>query len=115
MYGSNIVKTWFVFPFIAFLQVPTPLNVTVGAVAEFFCRADADAVFWTVNNESVIQLGDPNISPDNGPVVDGLLTQVLRIMADVQYNNSVIQCSSFSVGEGPASSGPALLLVQGMY
>ena len=100
--------------FLAFLQVPDPLNVTVGAVAEFFCRADADAVFWTVNNISVIQLDDPNISPDNGPLVAGFRTQILRIITDVQYNNSVIQCSSFTSGQGETLSDPALLMVQGM-
>ena len=104
-----------VFPFIAFLQVPDPLNVTVGAVAEFFCRAEADGVFWTVNGISVNQLVDPNISPDIGPVVDEFRTQILRIMADVQYNNSVIQCRSFTSGEGETLSGPALLMVQGMW
>ena len=101
--------------FIAFFEVPDPLNVTVGAVAEFFCRADGTAVFWTVNDISVNQLGDPNITPDDGPVVDGLLTQILRITAGVQYNNSVIQCRSFTDGEGVTASDLALLMVQGMY
>ena len=101
--------------FIAFLQVPDPLNVTVGAVAEFFCRANADAVFWTVNGISVNQLNDLNISPDIGPLVDGVHTQILRIMADVQHNNSVIQCLSFTFGEEETPSGPALLMVQGMW
>ena len=101
--------------FIAFLQDPEPLNVTVGAVAEFFCRADGAAVFWTVNGISVNQLDDPNITPDDGPVVDGLRTQILRIAADVQYNNSVIHCLSFTSGGGETVSDPALLMVQGTW
>ena len=106
---------WHVFSFKAFLQVPDPLNVTVGAVAEFYCRADAGAVFWTINGISVNQLDDPNISPDDGPVVDGVRTRILRIMADVQYNNSVIRCRSFTSSEGETASDPALLMVQGMW
>ena len=82
-------------------------------MAEFYCRADADAVSWTVNGIPVNQLVDPNISTDDGPVVDGVRTDILRIVADVQYNNSMIQCRSFTSGEGEAASGPALLLVQG--
>ena len=101
--------------FIAFLQDPDSLNVTVGAVAEFFCRVEADAVFWRVNDISDILLDDPNIASDDGPVVDGLQTQILRIMADVQYNNSVVQCVSFTIGEGETVSAPALLMVQGIY
>ena len=87
----------------------------MGAVAEFFCRANGDAVFWTVNDFSVNQLDDPNIDPDNGPVVDGVRTEILRIMADVQHNNSVIHCVSITFGEGETVSDPALLMVQGMY
>ena len=101
--------------FIAFFEVPDPLNVTVGAVAEFFCRADADSVFWTVNGISVDDLGDPNITPVVGPLMDGLRTRILHIVADMQYNNSVIQCRSFTRGEGVTASDPALLMVQGMY
>ena len=82
-------------------------------MAEFFCRADADAVFWTFNNISVIQLGDPNISPGVSQLEDGFRTQILHIMADVQHNNSVIQCISFTSGEGETASDPALLMVQG--
>ena len=104
-----------VFPFVAFLQVPDPLNVTVGVVAKFFCRADADAVVWTVNGTSVKQLDDPNISPDVGPEVDGVHTQILRIIADVQYNTSMIQCVSITLGEEETPSDPALLMVQGMW
>ena len=99
----------------AFLQVPYPLNVTVGAVAEFFCRVDADGAIWTVNDTSVNQLDDPNITPDDGPVVDGLRTQILHIAADIQYNNSVIECRSFTSGEGETLSDPALLMVQGVW
>ena len=84
-------------------------------MAEFYCRADADAVFWTVNGTSVIQLDDPNISIDDGPLVDGFRTQILRIMADVQYNTSMIQCVSITFGEGVTASDPARLLVQGMW
>ena len=87
----------------------------MGAVAEFFCRADANSVFWTVNDISVNQLGDPNITLDVGPVVDGLRFQILRITAGVQNNNSVIQCVSFTIGEGETISDPAVLMVQGMY
>ena len=83
-------------------------------MAEFYCRAEADTVFWTVDDEPVNQLADSNISQGDGPVVDGVRTQILRIMADVQYNNSVIQCRSFTSGEGEAASGPALLMMQGM-
>ena len=101
--------------FIAFLQDPDPLNVTVGAVAEFFCRADADGVIWNFNDTSVNQLDDPNITSVEGEAVDGVRTQILRIMADVQYNNSVIHCVSFTFGEGETPSDPALLMVQGMY
>ena len=99
----------------AFLQVPDPLNVTVGAVAEFFCRANGDAVFWTVNDTSVNRLDDPNITIDYGSVVDGVRTRILRITADVQYNNSVIHCVSVSISEGNTRSDPALLIVQGMW
>ena len=108
---------WFVFSFyntLAFLQAPESLNVTVGAVAEFICRADGDAVFWTVNDISLIQLDDPNIIPDNGPVVDGVRTEILRIMADAQYNNSEIQCTSFIRGGGETASEPAVLMIQGI-
>ena len=84
-------------------------------MAKFFCRANADAVSWTVNDIAVNQLDDPNIAPDDGPVVDGLRTQILRITADVQHNNSVIQCLSFTTGEGETVSGPAVLMVQGMW
>ena len=100
---------------LVFLQVPDSLNVTVGAVAEFFCRGDGDAVFWTVNGISVNQLGDPNITRDFGPVVGGVRTQILRIMADVQHNNSVIQCVSITFGEGETASDPAQLMVQGLW
>ena len=84
-------------------------------MVEFFCRANGDAVFWTVNGISDIQLDDPNITPDNGPVVDGVRTEILRIMADVQHNNSVIQCRSFTSGEGGTLSEPAVLMVQGSF
>ena len=104
---------WFVFSFIVFLQIPDSLNVTVGAVAEFFCRADADAVIWTVNDTSVNQFDDPNITPEVGPLMEGLRTRILRITADVQYNNSVVQCLSFTSGEGETLSDPAVLMVQG--
>ena len=50
-----------------------------------------------------------------GSVMDRILTQILHITADVQYNNSVIQCRSFTSGEGVTLSAPALLMVQGMY
>ena len=82
-------------------------------MAEFFCRADGDAVFWTVNNTPVNQLANPNISQDVGQLVDGFPILMLRITADVQYNNSVIQCVSFTSGEGETASDPALLMVQG--
>ena len=84
-------------------------------MAEFFCRADARTVFWTVNDISVNRLGDPNITPDDGPFVNGFRTQILRIMADVQYNNSVIHCVSITRGEGETVSAPALLMVQGTW
>ena len=103
------------FSFIAFLQAPDPLNVTVGAVAEFFCRANGDAVFWTFNDTALNELDDPNVIPDDGPVVDGVRTEILRITVDVQHNNSVIQCRSFTSGEGETFSGPAVLMVQGMW
>ena len=106
---------WICISFIAFLLAPDPLNVTVGAVGEFFCRADADAVFWTVNDISVSQLADPNIYQSDGPVVDGFRTRILRIIADVQHSNSVIQCRSFTSGEGETPSDPVLLMVQGMW
>ena len=99
--------------FIAFLEVPNPLNVTVGAVAKFFCRANGAAVFWTFNGIPVNQLDDPNITPDDGPVVDGVRTRILRIAADVQYNNSVIRCVSFTFSKEDTVSAPALLMVQG--
>ena len=89
-------------------------------MAEFSCRADVDAddVFWTVNDISVNRLNDSNISEDYGPEVGGVPTLILRIIADVQHNNSVIQCKSilrsraFSV-DGETPSDPALLMVQG--
>ena len=84
-------------------------------MAEFYCRADADAVSGTVNGIPVNQLVDPNISPDDGPVVDGVRTRILRIMADVQYNASMIQCVSFTFDEGETASDPALLMVQGSF
>ena len=84
-------------------------------MAEFSCRADGDAVFWTVDDEPVNQLDDPNISLDDGPTVDGVHTRILRIMADVQYNTSVMQCVSFTFGGGETASDPALLMVQGMW
>ena len=84
-------------------------------MAEFFCRAEADAVAWTVNGISLTQLDDPNIVAGEGSLVDGVRTEILRITADVQYNNSVIQCLSFTIGEGETISDPALLMVQGMY
>ena len=84
-------------------------------MAEFYCRADGTAVFWTINGVSVNQLDDLNISPDVGPAVNGFRTEILRIMADVQYNNSVIQCVSFTSGEGETASDPAPLKVQGMW
>ena len=84
-------------------------------MAGFFCRADADSVFWTFNNISVNQLDDPNISQGDGPAVDGFRTRILRIVTDVQHNNSVIQCRSFTSGEGVTPSNPVLLMVQGTY
>ena len=85
-------------------------------MAEFYCRAqDASVVFWTVNGIPVNQLPDPNISLDDGPLVDGVRTHVLRIMADVQHNNSMIQCRSFTRGLGETLSDPALLMVQGVW
>ena len=84
-------------------------------MAEFFCRANGAAVFWTVNDTPVNQLDDPNIDPDDGPVVDGVRTEILRIMADVQYNNSVVRCLSFTFGKGETASAPALLMVQGTW
>ena len=105
----------FLFPQ-AFSQTPDSRNTTVGAVAEFSCRApNADAVFWIVNNKSFIQLDDPNITRVEGEVVDGVRSQTLRIMAYVQYNNSVIQCRLFTSGEGETASDPVLLMVQGMW
>ena len=84
-------------------------------MAEFFCRANGISVFWTINDIPLIQLNDPNITSGDGPAVDGFRTQILRIMADVQYNTSVIRCVSFISGEGETFSAPALLMVQGMY
>ena len=79
-------------------------------MAEFVCHVDADVFFWTINDISVNQLGDPSIDPDDCPVVDGVRTEILRIMADVQYNNSMIQCHSRET-----VSDPAILMVQGMW
>ena len=103
------------FSFVAFLEVPGSLNVTVGAMAEFFCRKKADAVGWTVNDASLKDLNDSNIAAGEGSLVDGVSTGTLRILADVRHNNSVVHCVSFTIGEGETSSGPAILMVQGMW
>ena len=84
-------------------------------MAEFYCRANADAVSWTVNGISVNQLDDPNISSGDGPLVDGFRTRILHIMVDVQYNTSIIQCVLITFGEGETASDPARLMVQGMW
>ena len=104
------------FPFIVFIQTPDPLNVTVGAEAEFFCRAEGDIIFFIVNNISDSNLNDPNITPDFGLMIDGILTRILRIVAGVEHNNSVIQCLSITTIGLTATvqqSDPALLMVQG--
>ena len=104
------------FPFIGFIQPPDPLNVTVGAVAEFFCHVEGDIIFFIVNNISQNNLNDSNITPDVGPLINGIRTQILRIVAGVEHNNSVIQCTSVTTnGQGATvqQSDPALLMVQG--
>ena len=107
-----------VFLFVGFVQSPDSLNVTVGAVAEFFCRADADTVFWIVNSTSSNFLNDTNINSVDGPIIDGVRTQILRIMTGVQHNNTVMRCRSITITPGGIvlnESLPALLMVQGKY
>ena len=84
-------------------------------MAEFFCRADANSVFWTVNGITVIQLNDSRITEHDGEIVDELRTQILRIISTTKYNNSIIQCHSFSSGEDVMESEPVILRVQGTF
>ena len=96
-----------------FIQTPRPLNSTVGTEGEFFCRADAITVFWAVNGISVNQLDDPKITEREGELIDGIRTQILRITADTEHNNSVIQCRLFKRDEGEMWSDSVLFKVQG--
>ena len=107
-----------VFLFVVFIRSPDPLNVTVGATAEFFCRAEGDIVSWAVNSTSLSTLNDTNINSVDGPIIDGIRTEILRIMTGVQHNNTVIQCRSVTITPEDVvlnESTPALLMVQGKY
>ena len=97
-----------------FLQSPISLNTSVGTVAEFFCRADADSVFWVINGTPLNHLDDSEISDSEGEVIDGIHTRILAIMANAEHNNTVIQCKAFKNGEGEMHSDLVLLKVQGM-
>ena len=62
-------------------------------------------------------LNDTNITVD-GPIIDGIRTQILRIVTGVQHNNTVIQCRSIIIMPEDVvvnESPPALLMVQGKY
>ena len=41
--------------------------------------------------------------------------RILRIMATMKHNESVIQCNSYTSGEEVSKSDPVVMLVQGMY
>ena len=97
---------------LVFLETPAPLNVTIGSVADFNCRVNTSvtSVFFLLNCTSITMLDDENVSSLSGS--EGLST--LHINANVEYNNSIIQCGAFIIGEGEFLTDPVLLLVQGM-
>ena len=59
-------------------------------------------------------LNDSNIL-EYDETIGRVRIRILRIMATIKYNESDIQCNSYTSGEEVSKSDPTVMLVQGMY
>ena len=89
------------------------MNVTAGDEATFTCRAGIPAidVYFLINGRSVNMLSDD--SRISKSLQSGVHT--LSIRADVEFNNTIVECNLVTTDLQLLSTDEVLLGVQGMY
>ena len=98
------------------MEVPSPLNVTIGEQALFYCNHSATQdIAWRVNDTSLSVLNLPTsttrrIRPQDS-TDDGLVHE-LAIQALMEYNQTSIRCLAY-IGLSPEYSPEATMLIQG--
>ena len=99
---------------IAFIERPTSVNATLNSLVVFNCRTDPDglAVLWRDGNGTEIVENDcinfTSLPMSGGGGIHGILT----INSRMEYDNFIIVCVAVDEN-GPSSSDPVLLRVQG--
>ena len=98
---------------IAFIEHPTSVNATLNSLVVFNCRTDPDglAVLWQDGNGTEIVKNDC-INTTSLPMPGGGIHGILTIHSRMEYDNFSIVCVAVDEN-GPSSSDPVLLRVQG--
>ena len=102
---------------VAFTIFPSSQVVGVGQQAVFRCQnPNAEFLSWRVNETQVNFLNshpDPNIIISTTMDESNNVVFILRITAQLEYNETVIICTAFSIVGDSNSTTPVKLLIQG--
>ena len=97
---------------VAFIEQPSTLVVPANTEATFRCRHQtADSVTWLINGTSVINIDNPDITPNiindekNHPV------NTLNIVARPKYNETEVECVAIFFNGSPLQRSPAVMLI----
>ena len=98
-----------------FIEVPFPLNVTIGKDAEFRCKhANADFISWRVNGTSLDRVPLPDVIIATNLTTDGIPIHTLTVTANPQYNGTVVECVALFISVQPFElTPPVTLRIQG--
>ena len=93
---------------------PTPVNVTVGVQATFWCRhATANTIGWSVNNiSSLSELTMMNINSVTEPS-NSSIQSTLTLDALSECNGSVVKCLALFQAAPPEVAPSVVMLIQG--
>lgn len=96
---------------IAFTEAPVSQDVPIGSEAVFRCRhPTADTIRWRVDDAFLGRNPPPDITPRTERNDEGILVDVLTIVARAQYNGTKVECvAQFDNGTPDEQTFPVLL------
>ena len=99
-----------------FIEVPAPLNVTLGSVANFTCEhTAADFIGWRVNGSSADRVDFHCVQQETRFPPSGLPIHILTIEAVPECNNTVVQCVALNIDPPSSDLSPNVSLrIQGI-
>ena len=90
--------------------MPSSLQVAAGEIAVFKCQHPNGLIGWMLNGTSLQAGALPHgISRELETNSDGTIVDLLRIIARLEYNGTVIVCNAFLNNLDSESTVPAIL------